>query len=105
MNNFLLDNYRLMYHFQRVYKVIIMRNYFLPGVFFIALFSSGCSLKHPQSAEEFRIAAPGAFLAKKESYVVKRPFSKVASAFKNRHPNVWMYASQQNHVATRVISL
>jgi len=47
---------------------------------------TGCSLKQPQSADEFRLAAPTAFLAKKESYVVNRPYSKVSKAFKKQAP-------------------
>ncbi len=52
---------------------------------FLSLFTlTGCSLKQPQTADEFRKAAPGAFMAKVESYEVNRPFSKVARSFKSR---------------------
>ena len=47
---------------------------------------SACSIKHPQTAAEFRQAAPGAFMAKMESYEVNRPFKKVASTFKKQAP-------------------
>lgn len=60
----------------------IMLLFTLCGLFMV----TGCSLKQPQSASEFRLAAPGAFLAKNESYVVKRSFTQVANAFKKQAP-------------------
>lgn len=46
---------------------------------------SACiEIKHPQNANDFRKAVPGAFMSKVESYVVNRPFKKVANSFKNR---------------------
>ena len=53
-------------------------------IIFITL--TGCSLKQPLTADEFRLAAPTAFLAKKESYVVNRPYKKVVKAFKKQAP-------------------
>ncbi len=50
------------------------------------LLLSACSLKQPQTADEFRKAAPGAFMAKLESYEVNRPFKDVAKAFKSQAP-------------------
>lgn len=46
---------------------------------------SAClEIKHPQSANEFRKAVPGAFMSQVESYIVNQPFNKVASTFKTR---------------------
>ncbi len=49
---------------------------------------SGCAAisGHPQTAEEFRKAVPGAFLGKVESFEVDRPFSEVARTFQKRAP-------------------
>lgn len=47
---------------------------------------SGC-ISHPQSAEEFRKAVPGAFTAKVETFEVDRPFSEVAGTFQKMGPN------------------
>lgn len=52
----------------------------------ISIVISGCAINHLQTAAEFRQAAPGAFMAKVESYEVNQPFSKVASAFKKQAP-------------------
>ena len=46
----------------------------------------GC-ISHPQTAEEFRKAVPGAFSAKVETFEVDRPFSQVASTFQKMGPN------------------
>ena len=46
----------------------------------------GC-VSHPQTAEEFRKAVPGAFSAKVETFEVDRPFSQVASTFHRMGPN------------------
>lgn len=47
---------------------------------------AGCAGKMPMNAEEFRKAAPGAFLMKSESYEVNRPLRQVAAAFQKRAP-------------------
>lgn len=54
---------------------------------FIALLS-GCAVMsgHPQTAEEFRQAVPGAFLGEVESFEVNRPFSDVAGTFRKKAP-------------------
>lgn len=57
----------------------------LPALAFLLLLS-GCVTHHPQTAEEFRKAVPGAFLAEVQSYEVDRPFRKVAASFKARAP-------------------
>jgi len=45
-----------------------------------------CATKAPQTAEEFRQEAPGAFLMKKETMEVARPFRDVAETFRKRAP-------------------
>jgi hypothetical protein len=50
------------------------------------LILSGCSLSHPQTAEEFRLAVPGARMAKVDTFEVDRSFKKVAETFKKRAP-------------------
>lgn len=49
---------------------------------------SGCAAitGHPQTAEEFRKAVPGAFLGEVESFEVDRPFSEVAGTFQTKAP-------------------
>jgi hypothetical protein len=44
-------------------------------------------VSHPQSAEEFRKAVPGAFSATVETFEVDRPFGQVASTFQKMGPN------------------
>ncbi len=46
----------------------------------------GC-ISHPQTAEEFRKAVPGAFSAKVETFEVDRPFNQVAGTFQKMGPN------------------
>jgi hypothetical protein len=50
-----------------------------------ALALQGC-VQMPQTAEEFRKAAPGAFMAKAESYEVNRAMRDVAAAFRRKAP-------------------
>lgn len=49
---------------------------------------SGCAAMsgHPQNAEEFRKAVPGAFMAKVETFEVDRPFPEVAETFREKAP-------------------
>ena len=61
----------------RYYVVIIVLN-------LLALF--GC-ISHPQTAEEFRKAVPGALSAKVETFEVDRSFSQVANTFQKMGPN------------------
>ena len=51
------------------------------------LFSLVGCVSHPQTAEEFRKAVPGAFLATVETFEVDRPFGQVASTFQKMGPN------------------
>jgi len=50
-----------------------------------AIWLSGC-ISHPQTAEEFRKAVPGAFSAKVETFEVDRPFNQVAGTFQKMGP-------------------
>lgn len=50
------------------------------------IFVTGCGIKHPQTADEFRKGAPTAFMGTKETYVVNRPFSKVVASWKSQAP-------------------
>ena len=52
----------------------------------LALLLQGCAAKQPFTAEEFRQAVPGAFMAKKETVEVNRPFRAVAETFRKRGP-------------------
>ncbi len=53
---------------------------------FSAICISGCSLHQPQTAEEFRQAAPGAFMGKMETFEVNRPYRDVSDTFKKMAP-------------------
>ena len=63
---------------------------FIRALAFLMLFSvillSGCAISHPQTADEFRKAAPGATFGKTESFVVNRQFKSVANSFKKMAP-------------------
>jgi hypothetical protein len=47
---------------------------------------SGCVTSHPQTAQEFREAVPGAFMAEVETFEVDRPFADVADTFQTKAP-------------------
>lgn len=69
---------------------------------------SGCAAMtgHPQTAEEFRKAVPGAFLAEKESFEVNRPFSEVARTFQKKAPeclNVRVKTVSRTNMSYQVI--
>jgi len=50
---------------------------------FTLLLFTGC-ISHPQTAQEFRVAIPDAFMAEVETIVVDKPLSEVAKNFKKR---------------------
>ncbi len=69
---------------------------------------SGCAAisGHPQTAEEFRKAVPGAFLGKVESFEVDRPFSEVARTFQRKAPdclNVTIKTVSRTNMSYQVI--
>lgn len=63
-----------------------MKNVFFLNVALFTIFLSGCVGSMPQTAEEFRLALPGAFMGKVETFEVNRPFRKVARTFKKMAP-------------------
>ena len=64
-----------------------MKSQLAPAALAVAVALAGCAAKQPMSAEEFRQAvAPGAFMAKKETFEVNRPFRAVADTFRKRGP-------------------
>jgi hypothetical protein len=67
---------------------------------------SGCAIHHPQTAEEFRKAVPGAFTGKVETFEVNRPFSDVAKTFQTKAPeclNVTIKTTSQTRMSYQVI--
>jgi len=72
-----------------------------------AALAAGCATKAPQSAEEFRRMAPGAFMIKSESYEVKRPLREVAESFRRRAPeclNVTVRTTSQTPGSYQVLN-
>ena len=49
------------------------------------MFLAGC-VSHPQTAEEFRVAVPGAFMGKVETFEVDRSFSTISNTMKQKAP-------------------
>jgi len=47
---------------------------------------TGCVTQHPQNAEEFRKAAPGAFMAKVDTQEINRSFREIGATFRKRAP-------------------
>lgn len=69
---------------------------------------SGCAVMtgHPQTAEEFRQAVPGAMTAGVESFEVNRPFSEVAQTFQKKAPeclNVRIKTVSRTNMSYQVI--
>ena len=60
----------------------------LLSVFAALTLLPGCAAMtgHPQTAEDFRQAVPGAMTAKVESFEVNRPFADVAATFSSKAP-------------------
>jgi hypothetical protein len=72
---------------------------------FVAVLLSGCVTHHPQTAEEFRRAVPGAFMAKTETFEVNRPFRDVAATFRKKAPDclqVRVKSTSQSHMSNQV---
>jgi hypothetical protein len=71
-----------------------------------ALLLGGCATQHPQTADEFRRAVPGAFMAKTETFEVNRPFRDVADTIHRRAPeclNVRTRTTSQTTTSYQVI--
>ena len=64
---------------------VAMRRTVFSTILILILFLSGCA-KMPQTAEEFRKAVPGAFMAEVETFEVNRPFMEVAKTFQSMGP-------------------
>ena len=47
---------------------------------------TGCAIQHPQNAQEFRQALPGATFGKKETYIVERDFRIIGKTFEKMAP-------------------
>lgn len=50
------------------------------------LAAAGCAGKMPQTADEFRQMAPGAFMVQVQTFEVKRPVREVGETFRRRAP-------------------
>ena len=57
-------------------------------LFFIltSVLISGCSLHHPQTAEEFRLGVPTAFLVGVETFEVERSYKDIGKTFQKKAP-------------------
>ena len=58
----------------------------IPSLLIILALLSGCSMKAPLTAAEFRKELPGSMFGKKETFYVKRNFKKVANSLKKMAP-------------------
>lgn len=65
-----------------------MKHSVVHSVTLVCVLLTGCAAMtgHPQTAEEFRQAVPGAMTAKVESFEVNRSFSEVAETFRKKAP-------------------
>ena len=71
----------------------------------VALWLGGC-VSHPQTAEEFRQAVPGALTAEVETFEVARPFDEVANTFREMAPaclNKRIKTTSRTHMSYQVI--
>lgn len=83
-----------------------MKNQVLLIVALFTMLLSGCAISHPQTAEEFRKAVPGAFMGKVETFEVNRPLSEVAKTFQKKAPeclNVTIKTTSQTRMSYQVI--
>jgi len=83
-----------------------MRNSIISIVLFVTVVLAGCVTHHPQTAEEFRQAVPGAFMAKTEAFEVNRPFREVSETFRRKAPeclNVTVQTTSQTTTSYQVI--
>lgn len=83
-----------------------MTNLMTKSLLLGAVLLAGCVTQHPQNAEEFRKAVPGAFMAKTETLEVNRPFREVAATFRKRAPeclDVTIETTSQSTTSYQVI--
>ena len=72
----------------------------------LSLLLTGCVTSHPQNAEEFRVAAPGAFMAMTETIEVDRAFRDVSATFRKKAPeclNVKVEMTEQSATSYHVV--
>jgi hypothetical protein len=70
------------------------------------LLLTGCVASHPQNAEEFRVAVPGAFMAMTETVEVDRAFRDVSATFRKKAPeclNVKVEMTEQSATSYHVV--
>jgi hypothetical protein len=70
------------------------------------MLAAGCVSKMPQTAEEFRQMAPGAFMVQVQSFEVKRALREVGETFRRRAPeclNVTIRTTSQSRTSYQVI--
>jgi hypothetical protein len=73
----------------------------------VAILAGGCAGKMPQTADEFRQMAPGAFMVQVQSFEVKRPVREVGETFRRRAPeclNVTVRTTSQTPGSYQVIT-
>lgn len=83
-----------------------MLKFIIPLGAFVSLLMSGCVTSHPQNAEEFRVAVPGAFMAMTETVEVDRAFSDVSATFQKRATeclNVKVEMTEQSATSYHVV--
>jgi len=51
---------------------------------FVGLILSGCSMKYPMNADEFRQMLPGSMFGEVEKFEVNQPIGKIAKTFKQK---------------------
>ncbi len=67
---------------------------------------SGCAISHPQTAEEFRQAVPGAAFAMVETFEVERAYRDVSKTFQQMAPkclNVSITTTSRTYMSYQVI--
>ena len=72
----------------------------------LSLMLTACVTSHPQNAEEFRAAAPDAFMGMKETMEVDRSFSEVAATFRQKAPeclNVKVEMTERSSTSYHVV--
>ncbi len=83
-----------------------MKHAAILGAVVLPALVSGCVTSHPQTAEEFRKAVPGAFMAKVETMEVNRAYGDVARTFQKKAPeclNVAIRTVSQSTTSYQVI--
>lgn len=83
-----------------------MRHAVILGAVMLPALLSGCVTSHPQTAEEFRQAVPGAYMAKVETMEVNRPYEDVSRTIEEKAPeclNVSIRTVSQSMTSYQVI--